>query len=838
MIRNQLTYISLFSSAGVGCYGFKKEKFECIATNEIIARRMNIQKYNSKCKYDSGYITGDITLDETKNKIQKEIKMWSNLEKDKDVVDVIIATPPCQGMSVVNHKKNDEGVRNSLVIESIKIIKNIKPKIFIFENVRAFLKTVCMDIDQKQKTIKKAIFENLEIDYKIEYKILNFKNYGGISSRTRTIVIGVRRNIENIIPEELFPQYEEEKTLKDVIFKLKRLKDMGEIDEKDIYHQFKKYSLNMREWIKDIKEGQSAFDNKDPEKRPNNIVDGKIKYNKKLNSDKYTRQVWNKVAPCVHTRNDILASQATVHPEDDRVFSIRELMIMMNIPNDFKWTDIDMKKLNSMDLIDKREFLKKNEINIRQSIGEAVPTEIFRKIASNIKSALTMKETKLSDIKKLIKDLELDQVENLKKYIKAHVNKTPLNVLYKIAELSNCNRNKNAAYYTDLDICEKIVQQLPEFKKDEVNILEPSVGIGNFIYFISKHYSTIKKINIDVIDIDKNMLDICKIILDNKIKEQNIQIRYLNEDYLKYKADKKYDIILGNPPFEKINASNENYKEYKNNNENKETNNLFAFFIEKALKESEIVSLVTPKSLVNAPEFNLTRNIINEKHIVYIIDFGEHGFKGIKIETINIIISNKVAKDKMTKVISYINKDENIKKQDYITKSNFKSWLLYRNEWFDKFTENKTFNVFDAYRDRQITNNMLKDMGNIRIAKSRNIANGKIINIEGYDQYIDNIENLSVKKYINNTSAILVPNLTYNPRACFMPKDTIPNGSVAVLIPKKSFNIKDEHLQFYSTDEFREFYKIARNYGTRSLNIDSNSVEFFCIKEENDGAKN
>ena len=55
-----LTYISLFSSAGVGCYGFKEAGFECIATNEILEKRLNIQKINHKCKYESGYILGDI----------------------------------------------------------------------------------------------------------------------------------------------------------------------------------------------------------------------------------------------------------------------------------------------------------------------------------------------------------------------------------------------------------------------------------------------------------------------------------------------------------------------------------------------------------------------------------------------------------------------------------------------------------------------------------------------------------------------------------------------------------------------------------------------------------
>ena len=71
MLKNKtLTYISLFSCAGVGCFGFKKAGFECIATNELIERRLNVQKFNNKCKYESGYICDDITTDETKEKMQ------------------------------------------------------------------------------------------------------------------------------------------------------------------------------------------------------------------------------------------------------------------------------------------------------------------------------------------------------------------------------------------------------------------------------------------------------------------------------------------------------------------------------------------------------------------------------------------------------------------------------------------------------------------------------------------------------------------------------------------------------------------------------------------------
>lgn len=66
------TYISLFSSAGIGCYGFKLEGFDCVATNELITRRLEVQKFNKKCKYESGYICGDITEDATKNALYVE----------------------------------------------------------------------------------------------------------------------------------------------------------------------------------------------------------------------------------------------------------------------------------------------------------------------------------------------------------------------------------------------------------------------------------------------------------------------------------------------------------------------------------------------------------------------------------------------------------------------------------------------------------------------------------------------------------------------------------------------------------------------------------------------
>ncbi len=262
MLFNQtLTYISLFSGAGVGCYGLLEEGFECVATNEILEKRLNIQRINRKCKLDESYISGDIKKPETKEKILKQIGFYSK-KFGNDRVDLVVATPPCQGMSVANHKKkNDEIKRNYLVIESIDLIKQIKPRFFILENVPSFYKTGCIDKNDNLLEIGSMIEQNLSGDYMLYDEVINFKNFGANSSRTRTLVIGVCKEFKDFISAlEFFPDFKQEKTLKEVIGSLKPLA-WGEYDSADFYHSFRTYPKHMQEWIKDLKEGQSAFEN-------------------------------------------------------------------------------------------------------------------------------------------------------------------------------------------------------------------------------------------------------------------------------------------------------------------------------------------------------------------------------------------------------------------------------------------------------------------------------------------------------------------------------------------------------------------------------------------------
>ena len=824
-----LTYISLFSSAGIGCYGFKQQGFKCIATNEFLEKRLKIQQYNNKCDFTSGYILGDLSQQKTQEKIYKELE--NNNIND---LDVLIATPPCQGMSVANHKKNNEIGRNSLVVESIKIINNIKPKIFILENVRAFLNTICTDIDNIDKTIEESINFNLGGDYNILSKVINFKEYGSESSRTRTLVIGVRKDLINISPFQLFPKKQKAHTLRTLIGDLPSLKNMGEIYRNDIYHSYRSFDIRMLPWIENIKEGQSAFDNTDLNRIPHTIINDKLVYNKNKNGDKYSRWYWDKEAPCIHTRNDILASQSTIHPADNRVFSIRELMRMMTIPHDFKWSDIDFDSLNNLSDEEKKKYLKQEELNIRHCIGEAVPTRIFEQIAINIKKVLKNKVLSVNEIDKIIQEYNLLDKEILKVFLKNNIYKYDLNTLYNIAELANIERIDTKAYFTREDIVFNVINKLPEFKnKKMLRILEPSVGIGNFIPLLFKKYEYIGEVILDVIDIDNNSLEILQILL-SKIKiPKNFVINFIKNDFLLWENEYKYDLVIGNPPFGKVINDKALLEKYKLNMFNKNTNNLFSFFIEKSSKISNYVSLIVPKSLINSPEFNQTRELLETYNLHSLTDYGEKAFRGVKIETISFVLdTSQKEKLEKIKIDSYITNSIIYQKKSYIFSKDFPYWLIYRNSFFDAIVEKMELDIFESFRDRQITKKHTLNSGKIRVLKSRNINNNKIKNIDNYDCFINEIDSFVVSKYLNQNDIVLIPNLTYNPRATFLPKNCIADGSVALLKAKEDIKITQKHLEYYSSEEFTEYYKIARNRGTRSLNIDNNSVKFFGLLRE------
>ena len=809
MKNKKLTYISLFSSAGVGCYGFKKEGFECIATCELLQPRLDIQKANNKCKYATGYISGDLTTDSVKNKLFNEVSLWK-LTEGLEAVDIIIATPPCQGMSTANYKKGDESKRNSLVVEAISIIKEIKPKIFVFENVKAFLKTDCTDISGEIIPIKESIYRNLGDDYHIYARVINFKEYGVPSSRPRTIVIGTKKEYIHYSPLNIFPLKTLQRTVRDAIGDLPSL-SFGEISKTDTLHFFREYPKYMEEWISHINEGESAFQNPDPYK-PYKMVGGeKVILKGAHMGNKFRRLFWDKPGACIATRNDQLASQDTIHPKDNRVLSIRELMRLMTIPEDFKWTTVDIATLSTNE--EKVVFLKENELNIRRCIGEAVPTLIMQTIAKNAKEMIAFQEY-------------VDRFYSKKPIIANEPNSFYVKAFDYEMQLSGAK--DTGSFYTPQTVVYETLSTLDFSSKESISILEPSVGMGAFLPQLFRLCDVCETANIDVCDCNESALQLLKENIQQFLyNSKRININYILGDFLTTnKIKNHYDVIVSNPPFARANKNS--VQEYRKLWNVGKSNNTFSFFLDRYLSLSDEIAVVLPKSFIMASEYNEIREKYEEFGIKHIVDFGVKYFKKVFVEILsfhfkksycgNTLIENKLSGEIHNQKHRYIYHD--------------KSWLLYRNEWFDNYIKTLELDVFNVFRDRQITNQNVSLSGDIWVLRSKNILdNGDIISKDGYDRFVarDNLSNFTVSKYLN-ANAIIMPSFTYLTRATLLPNNCIPNGSIAILLPKKGLDNLD--LALYSSDEFRLYYEIVKNKAKFTLNMDTNAVYYIGVKKQ------
>ncbi|EGQ1755951.1 methyltransferase [Staphylococcus pseudintermedius] len=354
--------------------------------------------------------------------------------------------------------------------------------------------------------------------------------------------------------------------------------------------------------------------------------------------------------------------------------------------------------------------------------------------------------------------------------------------------------------------------------------------MGSFLPLIFERYKDKKHVTLDLVDIDENSIEILKVLLKKFEIPKNFTINIQNEDFLFYKAPYKYDLIIGNPPFLKLNK--QKLKKYDFSLLDNVTKNLAGLFTKKSMAMADRVLFILPKYFLSNSDFKKVREEVGNYCVEEIIDFGENGFKGVLIETIFLNVNTKKAPDK-TKVKSISLNKENIIKQHEMTDSFFPYWLIYRDENFNSLIEKMDFDIFDVFRDRQITNKLLSEKGDVWVIKSRNITRDglKIQHIDGYDSFIkkENLKGISISKFLDDENVFLAPNMTYYPRVIRKPKNTIVNGSVAVLLNKTNKFIKDSDLKFFASNEFENFYRVARNFSTRSLNIDKQSVFFFGL---------
>lgn len=114
----------------------------------------------------------------------------------KGKVDLFVGGSPCQSFSSVGFQHGLEDARGTLFFEYARLVKEIQPKVFIYENVRNLYN------HDKGNTweIVKGIFESL--GYNLRYDILNSADYGIPQTRRRLFVVGYKKDIDLPFPPE------------------------------------------------------------------------------------------------------------------------------------------------------------------------------------------------------------------------------------------------------------------------------------------------------------------------------------------------------------------------------------------------------------------------------------------------------------------------------------------------------------------------------------------------------------------------------------------------------------------------------------------------------------
>ena len=163
-------------------------------------------KYNSQNKVKQTYMANyDISEDD----FHWNVSFFDG-RHFRNQIDLFVGGSPCQSFSLVGKQRGLDDTRGTLFYEFARLIKEINPKVFIYENVKAILSN---DNGETWKTIT-SIFDNLGYDWK--YEILNAKDYGIPQNRERVFVVGFRKDLK--IDNFVFPQkIKLEKKMKDFL---------------------------------------------------------------------------------------------------------------------------------------------------------------------------------------------------------------------------------------------------------------------------------------------------------------------------------------------------------------------------------------------------------------------------------------------------------------------------------------------------------------------------------------------------------------------------------------------------------------------------------------------
>lgn len=372
--------LSLFANIGVAEARFNElQHVDVVVANELIPRRAALYQ---ELYPNTRMICGDI-LDEN---------IFNNIYAASvdSRVDVVMATPPCQGISTAGQQLAEDE-RNSLTIPALRMIRQLNPRYAVLENVPGYVNTYITH-DNEYRLIVDIIRDTFGQDYNITINIVNTDDYEVPQTRERAIIL-LSRNDQ---PEWELPQKSEHKvTMYDVIGALPPvdpfIKDLSRAEFEalfPLYEERRRTALGISEWhippvhvfrqvraMQYTPTGKSAFDNDEfkPTKQNGELVKGF--------KNTYKRQNWDTPAYTVTMDNRKISSQNNVHPgrligkdelsrdmySDARTLTLYELMLIMSLPNNWPIPH------------------RTQEAFLRRIIGEGIPPLFTKKLFNMIR---------------------------------------------------------------------------------------------------------------------------------------------------------------------------------------------------------------------------------------------------------------------------------------------------------------------------------------------------------------------------------------------------------------------------------------------------------------------
>lgn len=371
--------LSLFANIGVAEAYLDMIGVNVVLANELIPRRAELY---SKIYPNTQMICGDITNSDTYKKIISAAQHAG--------VDVIMATPPCQGISRAGKQEEDDQ-RNLLILPVLSCIRDLLPKYVLIENVPQFNET-SIKINGRSVLIVDHILNTLGDRYSISVNVIDTKNYSVPQTRQRAIIL-LTRNDQPLL-WEVPDQDSQLVSVRDAIGNLPSLDPyVSDISEDELlqlfpaYYQKKAEGNKISKWHtppRHIKRqvitmmhtptGKTAFDNPKyiPIKADGTPVTGY--------KSTYRRLRWDDPASTVTMDNRKISSQNNVHPgryigsdsqgdvlySDARALTLFELMRIMSLPDSWPLPN------------------DTNEAFIRSVIGEGIPPLFIKKLFMQI----------------------------------------------------------------------------------------------------------------------------------------------------------------------------------------------------------------------------------------------------------------------------------------------------------------------------------------------------------------------------------------------------------------------------------------------------------------------